>query len=336
MKTVTKRAFARAGLLGNPSDGYNGKTISIIVRNFWAQVELKESEQLTIFPPRNEALSFTSIDQLSDQVSLLGYYGGVRLLKAAIKRFCEYCRVRNQPLHERNFSITFSSNIPRQVGLAGSSAIVTATIRGLMAWYDVEILPHLLASLTLSAETELGIPAGLQDRVIQAYEGVVYMDFDKSKMRSEHGLAFGVYEQLDPLSLPNVYVAYATNAGQPTEVLHNNLKQRFNSEDSRVIDAMKQFAEFAERGVEAVHRGRNDELSTLINQNFDLRNQICRLHGEHVQMIETARNVGASAKYCGSGGAIVGTYSDDGMFEQLVSAMQDLECNVIKPQVIDS
>ncbi len=336
MKTVTKRAFARAGLLGNPSDGYYGKTISIIVRNFWAQVELRESEQLTIVPPRNEALSFTSIDQLSDQVSLLGYYGGVRLLKAAIKRFCEYCRVTNQPLHERNFSITFSSNIPRQVGLAGSSAIVTATLRGLMAWYDVEILPHLLASLTLSAETELGIPAGLQDRVIQAYQGVVYMDFDKSKMRSEHGLAFGVYEQLDPLSLPNVYVAYATNAGQPTEVLHNDLKQRFNSEDPLVIDAMNQFAEFAERGVEALHRGRNDELSTLINQNFDLRNQICRLHGEHVQMIETARNVGASAKYCGSGGAIVGTYSDEAMFEQLVSAMQDIECNVIKPQVIDS
>jgi hypothetical protein len=32
-----------------------------------------------------------------------------------------------------------------------------------------------LPGLILSAETELGITAGLQDRVIQVYEGMVYM-----------------------------------------------------------------------------------------------------------------------------------------------------------------
>ena len=31
----------------------------------------------------------------------------------------------------------------------------------------------------LRAEEELGITAGLQDRVIQVYGGLVYMDFDK-------------------------------------------------------------------------------------------------------------------------------------------------------------
>jgi len=35
MLIIRKRAYARAGLIGNPSDGYHGKTISIIVRNFW-------------------------------------------------------------------------------------------------------------------------------------------------------------------------------------------------------------------------------------------------------------------------------------------------------------
>ena len=32
MLLIRKRAYARAGLIGNPSDGYNGKTISIIIR----------------------------------------------------------------------------------------------------------------------------------------------------------------------------------------------------------------------------------------------------------------------------------------------------------------
>lgn len=40
MQIIRKRAYARAGLLGNPSDGYNGKTVSLIVRNFWAEVVL--------------------------------------------------------------------------------------------------------------------------------------------------------------------------------------------------------------------------------------------------------------------------------------------------------
>ena len=37
MIIIRKRTYARAGLLGNPSDGYYGKTISIIVRNFWGR-----------------------------------------------------------------------------------------------------------------------------------------------------------------------------------------------------------------------------------------------------------------------------------------------------------
>ena len=38
---VSKRAFARVGLMGNPSDGFNGKTISLSIRNFWAKVRWK-------------------------------------------------------------------------------------------------------------------------------------------------------------------------------------------------------------------------------------------------------------------------------------------------------
>ena len=40
--TIRTEAFARAGLIGNPSDGYFGKTISFIVRNFPARIELTE------------------------------------------------------------------------------------------------------------------------------------------------------------------------------------------------------------------------------------------------------------------------------------------------------
>jgi glucuronokinase len=37
---ITSRVFARIGLLGNPSDGYHGKTISFALANFYAEVSI--------------------------------------------------------------------------------------------------------------------------------------------------------------------------------------------------------------------------------------------------------------------------------------------------------
>jgi glucuronokinase len=173
------RAYARAGLLGNPSDGYFGKTISIIVRNFGAHVSLYESPELHIEQQDEDRNIFRNIYQLVEAVDLTGYYGGDRLVKATIKKFCEYCHDRNIRLHGKNFTIRYRSSIPRQVGLAGSSAIVAATMKVLMAFYEVEIDKAVLPGLILAVETdELGINAGLQDRVIQVYEGCVFMDFE--------------------------------------------------------------------------------------------------------------------------------------------------------------
>ena len=35
--------------MGNPSDGFHGKTISMSIENFWAEVTIKESEKLVSF-----------------------------------------------------------------------------------------------------------------------------------------------------------------------------------------------------------------------------------------------------------------------------------------------
>ena len=43
MKSITTRSFARAGFLGNPSDGYFGKTVSFAFSNFGVELALTES-----------------------------------------------------------------------------------------------------------------------------------------------------------------------------------------------------------------------------------------------------------------------------------------------------
>lgn len=127
MNLIRKRACSRAGLIGNPSDGYHGKTISLIVRNFWAEVVLYEWDSLEIVLAEDDRARFASIHDLARDVKLHGYYGGIRLIKATIKRFVDYCQARNIKLHDRNFSVRYQTNVPRQVGMAGSSAIIRFT-----------------------------------------------------------------------------------------------------------------------------------------------------------------------------------------------------------------
>ncbi|HEY3123672.1 MAG TPA: GHMP kinase, partial [Thermoanaerobaculia bacterium] len=179
MRIIRTVAYARAALLGNPSDGYFGRTISMIVRNFSARVVVYEWPELEIILSQQDRCCFDRLGDLVADVRLNGYYGGLRLIKAAIKRFSDYCQDERVELPDRNFALRYETDIPRQVGLAGSSAIITAVFRALTQFYEVSIAREVLPNLILSVETkEVGIAAGLQDRVAQVYEGLVYMDFD--------------------------------------------------------------------------------------------------------------------------------------------------------------
>ena len=332
MELLKHRAYARAGLVGNPSDGYFGKTISFTLKNFWAEVVLYEWEDIEIVLSQEDRSRFRSVKELSQDVRLHGYYGGVRLVKATIKRFAEFCERNKLKLHDRNFSVRYQSNIPRQVGLAGSSAIIVATLRALMDFYDIEIPKQVQPSLVLSVETgELGIAAGLQDRVIQIYGGLVYMDFAKEHMTEQMGLPCGIYEPLDPKLLPPLYVAYSADDSEPTEAVHNPLRARFQAGDPAVLAAMLKFAALAALARDAILNHDAARLATLIDENFNTRRSICQLAIKHIQMIEVARGAGASAKFAGSGGAIIGTYSDEAMFERLKSDLDAIGCQVIKP-----
>lgn len=335
MDLIRTHAFARAGLVGNPSDGYFGKTISFIIRDFAAEVVLYEWDEVEVLGGAEDQNRFRSIFDLARDVKLHGYYGGVRLVKAAIRRFAEYCRARKIALHERPFSIRYESNIPRQVGLAGSSAIIVATLRALMRYYAIAIPQHILPSLVLSVETEeLGIAAGLQDRVIQVYEGLVYMDFSKERRREEAGFSFGVYEPLDPAVLPPVYLAYKADVSEPTEVFHNDIRARFQRGEVDVVQAMARFASLAAEARKALLGRDSQRLAQLMDENFNTRRSIYQLPAGQVEMIERARATGASAKFAGSGGAIVGTYRDQAMFGALEKDLAEIGCVVIKPQIV--
>jgi len=324
--------YARAGFLGNPSDGYFGKTLSFTMSNFRARVLIYPSARLEIKPSKVDLPVFENLDDLYRITRWRGYYGGIRIIQALIVRFIDYCRERGVELEDRNFTLEYESNIPQRLGLGGSSAIITAALRALCSYYNLEIPLPVQANLALETETrELQVPAGLQDRVVQAYQGLVYMDFARELMETQ---GYGAYEPIDAGLLPNVYVAYRTSLSQGTEVFHGNLRERWRQGEPEVVEAMKTWAGFAEQGRDCLLRRDSKRLDYLINANFDLRARIYQIDTGNLQMVHTARSVGATSKFAGSGGAIVGTYRDDLMFARLAEAMKNIGVAVVKPKIV--
>jgi glucuronokinase len=266
---------------------------------------------------------------------LHGYYGGIRLIKGVIKRFVEHCDAQKITLHDRNFSIRYQTNVPQQVGLAGSSAIIIAALRALMEFYGVNIPLPAQPSFALSVEKDkLGIMGGLQDRVAQTYEGLVYMDFDPALERTVDGFRCYLYEPLGPELLPPLYLAYHNFLSEPTEIFHNDIRGRFNRGEPKVVDAMKELADITLQGRTALLQGDRAKFASLIDRNFDIRHSIYNLPPWQVRMVELARKCGATANFAGSGGAIIGTYEGEAMFQNLSIEMTAIGSRAVKPEVV--
>ena len=136
---IETNSYPRAAVIGNPSDGYFGKTIAFVFSNFKATVQLYQTPELEIKPERLDVTHFISIKELVEDVNHAGYYGGMRLIKGVIKVFYEYSLKNNIKLANKNFTIRYSSNIPLRLGLAGSSAIISACLKAICLFYEVYI-----------------------------------------------------------------------------------------------------------------------------------------------------------------------------------------------------
>ena len=329
---IETTSYPRAALIGNPSDGYFGKTIAFVFSNFSARIQLYQTPKLEIKPESLDLPVFDSIEDLVEGIKLNGYYGGVRLLKATITTFYSYCQKKSLTLNKKNFTISYKSDIPLRLGLAGSSAIITAGMKALMLFYGIEIPRPILANLILSVETDqLGISAGLQDRVAQVYEHPVFMNFDKKIMLRQE---YGDYSTIDASKLPPIYIAYRNDQSQGSEVTHNNLKARYDIGEEKVIIAMSEWATLTEKFKLAMETGDYRHIHELINRNYDLRESLIPISEENRKMVQLARSSGASAKFTGSGGAIIGTYADDNQFELLRTILVDNQIDLIKPQIV--
>lgn len=235
------------------------------------------------------------------------------LVAATVRRFARELDPGAKPT-----AVSWQTTIPRGVGLGGSSAIVIATARALCDLLGVSLSADRLAVFALAVETEeLGIEAGLQDRVAQAYGGLTFMDF--AAMR---------YESLDPQSLPPLVIAWREDAAEDSGPVHGGIRRRFANGETVVVEAMRALADCAREAKVALLKGDWDRFAGCADASFDARRRLMRLDPRHVAMISTARESGAGANYTGSGGAIVAVCRDEAHRAAVLAALRR-QCGAI-------
>uniref|UniRef100_A0A8D3B346 Glucuronokinase with putative uridyl pyrophosphorylase n=1 Tax=Scophthalmus maximus TaxID=52904 RepID=A0A8D3B346_SCOMX len=310
----------RVGLMGNPSDGFNGKTIAMTISNFWAEVTLVESQTLVT---HTRTRLFRSLQDLFCISRKEGYLGGLRLLQATCKKFYQFCSKQGIALTKQNFTLKYDTNIPRQVALK-LTVTVPLTLRSLLTLQD---LPKpVRANFILNVETdELFITAGLQDRVVQVYEGLVCMDFSK-KLMEEQG--YGNYVSMDMSNLPLFWLAYLSDPSDSGRI-HSNIRQRWLSGEPQVVEAMNTFAELTDQARSALQDRDWSRLAQLMDQNFELRRSVYTddcLGPGNLKMVLLGKQFGSAVKLPGSGGAVVGLCLDQDRLVEMRRAFQEAGC----------
>ena len=291
-RSASASAPARVALAGDPSDRYDGAVLALTIDSLQARARV-----------------------LSGSGDRAGACCAPDLVAAAIARFA-----RTHRPEAAGAVLECTSSIPRSVGLGGSSAIVIAALRALCLRFDVALPPLELAMLALAVEVEdLGIAAGPQDRVAQAFGGLTFMDF-----------AAGVYEPLDPAHLPPLLVAWRTSGAASSGPVHGDLRERFERRDAAVLRSLERLVDAAHEARAAVVAGDHESLARAANASFDARAAMLELDPSHVELVELARDAGASANYAGSGGAIVSVCRDADVQADAHDVLSAAGCEVLR------
>ncbi len=271
MPSTSATVPSRAAVAGNPSDGFGGAVCSVVLPFFAATATI--GLDVVAEPPE---LVTATCARFAASVGPVG--NGV----------CD------------GVGVSIDTSIPRSVGLAGSSAIVIATLRALDQYVGSALSTLEIARLAHQVEREdLGIAGGWQDQIIQSHATSGLMEF-------------GEEPTLTPLKAPDppipLYVAWSERAAEVSGHAHSDLRKQRDAADPVWTDLAKQ----ARRAAVAISQRNVHELKRSIDETFDIRRVIMDIAPLQQDMIDTARACGASANFAGSGGAILGVLPKDG------------------------
>ena len=263
---------ARVALAGNPSDGFGGSVVAVEVPALAATV----------------ATSDRTVELPADLASLVD-----AAVTVGVRRF--------DAAPPPGWSI--SSTIPREVGLSGSSAIVIGVLRALGERADARLTPDELAVLALEVEVEqLGWRAGLQDRLVQSYGGMIAMDFaPAARIETRFGPS-GTVRRLDASLVHDAVAVWRSATAESSHASHG----RVDPSAAEVQEAMRRSADAARRCAEAIEASDLALVGEMMDLTWQCRLDAYTVRADQRRLVDDYRAIsGVAVNQAGSGGAVV-------------------------------
>lgn len=281
-------APGRAGIIGNPTDGYGGSMIACAIENR-AFAEIEASNKLIVESDRDR----TSLTWRNDFKNQGDDFDIVRSI------------LRYHRLYDLKAHIRFWSSIPVQAGMAGSTALLSAIQSAILAFIGVRHHPYHLAELNRVIELNyMKCQCGYQDAYMTTFGGLNYLDFRGKEYYKE--LDREVYATVEPLGafveeLP--FVIAHTGIKHHSGNFHRPLRERWLEGDKAVVSGYEEISYIARQGKKALLSYDWDELAYLMNKNHEIQDSLSDSGKQNNHMIKVAKENGAlAAKLSGAGG----------------------------------
>jgi galactokinase/mevalonate kinase-like predicted kinase len=268
-RRIVCSAPARANLIGNPSDQYGGTTLGVsLPPRAWAALDAREPGRID---------------------------GAPELARAVLEQL---------GFGRPDFGIQLATEIPRQSGIAGSTALVVALLRAVLTWQGRSLSRYALAELARSVERErMGVQCGYSDQYLCSFGGLCHLDLRGKRFDGGGGGPFATVEDLsgEVRELPFV-VAY-TGVQHSSDAVHRPIRERWLAGEPEVVAAYERIAEIGVLGKSALQRGDWPAFGRLMNENHALQRALGGSGPANEVLIEAALAAGApGAKLAGAGG----------------------------------
>ncbi len=293
--TLVCSAPARANLIGNPSDQYGGCTLACSVP-LRARVRLEPAERFGL--RSGEAVAtLRGPEDLAPRGDELDLARGV---------------LRAVGLEGPPAAIHTGTDIPRQSGLAGSTALVVALLRGLLAWRGEEVEPHALAERARAVERgELGVTCGYVDQYLCVFGGLRFVDF--AGKTPDGGVPEEPFARVEALDAELPFLLANTGVRHSSDAVHRPIQERWRAGEAGVREAYRRVAAIGREGRRALEAGDWKGLGALMNENHAIQRDLGGSGEANERLVAAALEAGApGAKLAGAGGGgtVVALWTD--------------------------
>lgn len=287
--TIKASAPGRAGIIGNPTDMYGGSVISCTIAER-ASCDLSLSDNLAI-RMGDEILAITDRDSLTlDR-------GKFDIAKAAFQVF------EIDPAADK-FTLTFSTDIPEQAGLAGSTALLVSIVGCLTAYLGIELNSYEFAETVRKIEAEvMKITCGYQDHYMTTFGGLNYMDFrNKESLGQAWDEPFATIEPLSDAVKELPMILAHTGVKRCSDTVHKGLRERWVEGEKAVVEGYRRITEIGRLGKKALLAQDWKQLGMLMNENHAIQRDLGGSGESNEALIKAALDHGAwGAKLAGAG-----------------------------------